>query len=222
VSGPPSDPEGPIVKRLALAACALALAAAPAAATVRDLDSRLPVSGADRVRAELPIGEFEVTASRDADVHLRLHVTCKESSERCEDEIRDLVIKAHNDGGVLRFSIDNMPWLQHDNFKIRGTLEVPPSLAVRVKLGVGELRIHDVHDDLDVELGVGEVQVAMHEKDVRSVRLSSGIGEANLDVGPRHMRSSGLLGHRLKWSEGRGVADVDVEVGVGESSVELD
>ena len=210
------------MKSFALVAASLVLVTGSAHATVRDLDSRLPVSGADRVRAELPIGEYEVAASRDADVHLRLHVTCHESDEQCEEKIRDLVIRAHNDGGVLRFSVDNMPWIHHDDFKVRGTLEVPPALAVRVKLGVGELRIHDVHDDLDVELGVGEVHVAMREKDVRTVRLSSGIGDANLDVGLRHMRSSGLLGHRIKWSEGRGSADVDVQVGVGESSIELD
>jgi hypothetical protein len=79
-----------------------------------------------------------------------------------------------------------------------------------------------MRDDLDVELGVGQVHVAMRQKDVRSVRLSSGVGDASLDVGARHMRSSGLIGHRLHWSEGPGHAEVEVEVGVGESSVELD
>lgn len=201
---------------------AVILAAAPAgAATIRDLDSRLPVGGATSVRAELPVGEFDVAASPDADVHLKLRVTCKDWNDHCEEQIRDLVIRAHGDGSVLRFSLENMPWIQHDNFKLKGTLEVPPGLAVRVKLGVGELRIRDVHDDLDVELGVGQVHVTMREKDVRSVRLSSGVGEASLDVGSRQMRSSGLLGHRIKWSEGRGSADVEIEVGVGESSVEL-
>ncbi|MFI5372193.1 MAG: hypothetical protein ACHQ52_11610 [Candidatus Eisenbacteria bacterium] len=208
---------------LLAAAFATALAAVPArASTVRDLDSRLPVENATGVRAELPVGEFDVARSRDADVHLRLHVKCKDWNDRCEEQIRDLVIRARRDGSVLRFSLENMPWIQHDSFKIHGTLEVPPGLAVQVKLGVGEITIRDVHDDLDVELGVGEVHVAMHEKDVKSVRLSSGVGDASLDVGARHMRSSGLLGHRLHWSEGRGQADVDVEVGVGESSVELD
>lgn len=212
------------MKPIVLAAIAVTVLAASmpvGAATVRDLDSRLPVSGATRLHAEFPVGELEVTSSRDADAHLRLHVTCKEWNDRCEDEIRDLVIHARNDGGTLRFSLDHMPWIQHDSFKIKGVLEVPTGLAVRVKMGVGELRIHDVHHDLDVELGVGEVRVAMPEKLVHSVRLSAGIGDANLDVGDRHMRSSGLLGHRLHWSEGRGDADVDVEVGVGESSVDL-
>jgi hypothetical protein len=218
VAGPSREPS---VKTLAIAAVLVLTAATGNASTVRDLDSRLPVEDATSVRADLPVGEFEVATSRDADVHLRLHVTCKDWNDRCDQQIHDLVIRARRDGSVLRFSLDNVPWIQHDSFKVKGILEVPPKLAVQVKVGVGQLTVRDVHDDLDVELGVGEVEVRMRQKDVRSVRLSSGVGDASLDVGARHMRSSGLLGHRLHWSEGPGEAEVEVEVGVGESSVEL-
>ena len=210
------------MKTLAIALF-LALAASPAgASTVRELDSRLPVADATSVKADLPVGEFDVATSRDAEVHLRLRITCKDWNDKCEEQIHDLVIRARRDGSVLRFSLDNMPWIHNDSFKMKGTLEVPPKLAVQVKLGVGQLTVRDMRDDLDVELGVGEVHVAMRQKDVRSVRLSSGVGDASLDVGARHMRSSGLIGHRLHWSEGPGRAEVEVEVGVGQSSVELD
>jgi hypothetical protein len=209
------------VKTFAIA-IVLALATPAGASTVREIDSHLPVQDATSVRADLPIGEFDVVTSHDAEVHLRLRITCKDWNDKCEEQINDLVIRARQDGPVLRFSLDNMPWIHNDAFKLKGTLEVPPRLAVQVKLGVGQLTIKDVRDDLDVELGVGQVHVAMHQKDVRSVRLSSGVGEANLDVGARHLRSSGLLGHRLHWSEGPGRAEVEVEVGVGESEVELE
>jgi len=57
---------------------------------------------------------------------------------------------------------------------------------------------------------------------VRTVRVASGVGEANLLVGRRHVEGSGFIGHTVSWGDGSGRARVALDLGVGESEVVLD
>jgi hypothetical protein len=73
-----------------------------------------------------------------------------------------------------------------------------------------------------VELGVGDVNVLMRESDVNSVHLTVGVGDATLRH-PGHAQAvSGLLGRKVRWSDGTGPAHVNVDLGVGDIDVRLD
>jgi hypothetical protein len=90
-------------------------------------------------------------------------------------------------------------------------------------MGVGELEVAGVDDDLSIDLGVGEVDVSVPEARFRSVDLDAGIGEASLRLpeGRYQGRRSFLIGSELDWHEGRGQAALVVDLGVGEVEVRL-
>jgi hypothetical protein len=211
--------------RTAFLVVPLLLLVAPVASAdriVRTLTVDPATTGVDRVEVDFPVGELEVAPSPDDQVHLRVDVRCRGNSERCEDSARDVSIRTRTLGATLKLDLEHdSEWTMH-RMRLFGVLRIPPTLAVRLKLGVGQITLRDLKDDVSVHVGVGEARLRLRESDVRAVDLSSGVGEASLVVGRRHLEGSGWLGHHVRWSDGAGRSHVEVELGVGETEVILD
>jgi hypothetical protein len=148
-----------------------------------------------------------------------LEVRCSFDSERCEEQAERLSLASTQEGGTLRVRVDGMRSLHW--LKIRGRILVPSGKAIDINLPVGELEIRGVTGDLDVDVGCGEVTIALREHDVRSVRMGVGIGEATFSVAGRHIEGEGWLGQKVRWSEGPGASRVAVSLGIGELGVRL-
>lgn len=205
-----------------LVAAALAVPALAAAdRTIRTLHEDRAATGVDMVRVNFPVGRLNVEPSTDGRVHFDVAVRCRNDRRRCEERAQDVDLDASLAGGTLRLKLEPHSDWTHD-LKMEGVLRMPPDLPLRLEMGVGELTLHGLRDDVDVNLGVGEARLHLREADVRSVQVASGVGEANLTVGRRRMEGSGFLGHKVRWGEGTGRARVDLDLGVGESEVVLE
>ena len=220
---PGGVPEVRAVKSLCLVFAAAMLVAAPVhAVTTRSLQAVVPVSGATRLALEFPIGELTVADSPDDDVHLLVRARCKHEQDDCQARIDALALETSRDGRTLRLRLlGTEHWKSNYKLTLYGTLQVPSSMAVRLEVGVGEVRVNDLSHDLSVKLGIGAAHVRQRRDLVRSVHLISGIGDANLRVSGHSMRRSGFVGHSLHWRDGTGESAIEVEVGIGETSVEL-
>ena len=195
--------------------------AALADRTVRTLHDDRSASGIDRVKVNFPVGGLTIEPSTDGRIHYDVAVRCKDDSRRCDDQAEDMALKISNVGGTLKLDIDQGSDWTH-KLKLRGVLRMPADIALRLEMGVGELNLAGLRDDVDVNLGVGEAHLRLREDDVRTVRVASGVGEANLLVGRRHVEGSGFIGHTVSWGDGSGRARVALDLGVGESEVVLD
>jgi hypothetical protein len=215
-------PARPSSSSLLLQATTLALlllpAAAPADVTRGVATKSIPVQSAERVVIDFSVGELEIVAIDGQEIHLTVEARCKRNRncDELSDEVR-VITKTSAD--EVEIEVDGNDW--HKDYHLRGRIEVPRSLAVEVSMKVGELEIEGVEQDLDVDLGVGEVDIELPESAVRSVDLRVSIGDASLR--PRSGGSSvrGWLGKQVEWQDGKGRSRVDIDLSVGDAKVRL-
>jgi hypothetical protein len=212
------------MKRLSLLIAAALVIALPASAkekeTVRSFDKKIPTQGVKAIDLDFPVGEMEVEGWSQSEVEARVEIRCENRSRRCLEAARKVELVANTEGERLSLHLKDWPRGSR-GMQIFVRVSVPQDLPLKAELGVGELTIQGIEADLDADLGVGEVNVTMSEGAVHSVHLDAGIGEANLRAGGRWYENSGLMVSALKWREGSGQSNVEVDLGVGEINVVL-
>jgi hypothetical protein len=161
------------------------------------------------VHVRLSVGDLQIRRS-DSD-KIRLHYTIKSRSEsRLKDAHVDIEVRgrdaniefhAPSTGGNTQFDVE---------------LEVPQTTNLDVHEKVGDLKVENIEGDKDLELGVGDIRVAVGRSDYHLVRASSGIGDVNSDF---RGEVSGWLGKTLRYS-GEGKYELRAHVGVGDISLD--
>ncbi|HEY2955761.1 MAG TPA: hypothetical protein VGK89_10985 [Candidatus Eisenbacteria bacterium] len=207
-----------------LLTAALVLGALPPARAqdLGTLEGRWPAKDTDEIRLEFPVGTLEIESSDEPDIHAQLSVRCKHGGRSCYERSKQLRLVTHFAGGTRFLKLDGLPKFGSHGLEVTLRVAVPRTLAVEAEMGVGDCRVEGITRDLHVELGVGNVNVALKESEVRSVRLTVGVGDAKLRHGSQSQMVSGLLGRKVRWSEGTGASRVSVELGVGDIDVRLD
>ncbi|MEA2600228.1 MAG: hypothetical protein QOF89_1220 [Acidobacteriota bacterium] len=189
---------------------------------VRSFRQQIPIANAQKVHLEFPVGELNVDPGDGSQMGLDVKVTCKEETGRCADAAHDLKLVYDNSGDVFHVELKRFPKFGGSkNLHIVARITVPRELAVHAELGVGEMNIRGLAGDLDVDLGVGQVNVTLPKEAIGSVDLDTGIGEASLIAAGRRYESSGLMSKELNWDKGTGRSKVKVDCGVGEIDVIL-
>jgi hypothetical protein len=212
------------MKKTALIIAAGLLWVLPAGAreVVRSFRQQIPIANAHKILLDFPVAELNVDSVPGNQVGLDVKVTCREKTGRCADRAHELKLVYDNSGEVFKIEMKKFPkWHGSGQLKIVARITVPRNLALRAELGVGEMNVHGVAGDLDVNLGVGQVNVDLPKEAIASVNLDTGIGEASLVAGGRHYSSSGLIAKELSWDKGTGRSKVKVDCGVGEIDVVL-
>lgn len=206
---------------------ALLFAVATAAAAdveIRRIVERFEVTAEHEILLDVPLGEVHVEAGEPGRVEIEIVVLCGSDSERCRERAADV----HLDDSLRRHSLALDIRGYSNKLTNRPSVEVritmPPANDLEVELGVGDLQIEDLAGDLEVEVGVGEVDLFAREEVVGTLRLSVGVGEANLYPRKRGQDDSGFLflGNEVVWDEGPGEAYLVIDVGVGEIDVTLE
>ena len=209
---------------LPLALAAALLSPAASRAVSRDLDATVSTAGVASLRLVLPVGEVEVRGDGGAELRAEFTIHCRRY-DSCAGKIENVHLDSTRHGDRLIFTVRGYPkLLNSDNMQLDGVVHVPAGLPLDIDMKVGELRVNDVGSDVRVDMGVGEVRVNVPADGVGRVHLDSGVGDATLRSpnGRLQARRSMLIGARLDWREGRGEALVDVDLGVGEVTVDLD
>ena len=211
--------------RLLASGLVLLFLAAPAVAgdhRVRTLTGDFDARRAERVELRLAPGDIVIEPAADGRVRVELDVHCAFDQLGCEEKADRLELRSSLVAGTLDLKVDGMPSVSSLGLNLRGRILVPRGKALEVDLPAGEIIIRDLAGDLHLDVGAGEVRIRMRERDVRSVRLGVGIGEASLSIAGRGIEGSGWLGQKVRWSAGDGPSRVDVSLGVGELDVRLE
>ena len=207
---------------LILGAALLWIVPASADEVVRSFHQQIPVANAQKINLDFPVGELNVDPGDGGQVGLDVKVMCREKTGRCADAAHDLKLIYDNSGDVFRIQMKRFPKFGGSkNMHVVAHITVPRELAVHAELGVGEMNIQGLTGNLDVDLGVGEVNVTLPKEAVASVNIDTGIGEATLIAAGRRYESSGLMTRTIAWNKGTGRSKVKVDCGVGEIDVSL-
>ena len=137
--------------------------------TVRSDAATLPTQGARWLSLEVPVGEVHVVGTDGDQAEARLVVRCDRDSRRCRDRAKNIRLRPERTGGELSIEVVGYPKSSsgkspHADLELR----LPRGVALRVEMGVGELDVRGLEDDIDIELGVGEARVQVLESAVGS------------------------------------------------------
>ena len=229
---------------------ALVLALAPASLVAgdrRQIHETFDLAPGQQVALDFPIGSLEVEGWDGSEVKVEVEARCRRDSRRCERRLEELELRSKSSSRRLALEVDADGSWRGTDMELEAVVRVPRRAPRSIDMGIGELRAEplgeipdsadrrlaeiDIEDivlprksgnDVRIEMGIGEVEVRMAEAAVGSVSLDAGIGESRLD-GPSarvEERRKLLIGSELSW-DGDGRARIDVELGIGEISVDL-
>lgn len=203
-----------------IAILTLALAA-PLSAADDISNHSFDATGVKLVRLDHPVGELEIVGADVKTVEVRMEIDC--DSRDCEKRIDDIRLESRSKNGELRLEVDGYPTFGN-GLSVNLEMRVPRAMAIAIEHGVGEVSIDAVDGDIDLESGVGEVDVHGSSKSFRSAEIELGVGESELTVDGASVDGDSFLfvGGETEWHKGKGESRLKIEVGVGEASVRLD
>ena len=125
----------------------------------------------------------------------------------------DITAKTSNGRLHLKFN--------EDDVEADWTILLPKALPeeLDVDLGVGEVDVVAPSAAISIDLGVGDVDVTTAKASAGDITLTVGVGEASVRGTPNAVKASGVASNVS--TKGDGARDVTVTVGVGDASVVL-
>ncbi len=211
------------------AAAALTLAGSLALAGAASADHYLQaepksfaLEGARSVKIDFSVGEMRVEGDDGETVRVLVRVHCKSGSYAdCSERARKIVIDEHVGGGAMTIGFEGVPKNHSRGMNVEVRLLVPRTLATHAEMGVGRLEMTGLAGNIDVNLGVGDLDLRAEQRDFRSVNASAGVGDATVDARGGRTRGVGFVGHTANWDEGQGRSEITAKVGVGKVAVRL-
>jgi len=194
------------------------------AGETRDLEEIVELEVGQIIRIDIPVAELRVEATERTDIGIELTVRCRWQINDCDDALEDLEITSRSTSRRLTLELTGFRRWQGSLIAVEGTIEVPRSSALEIKMGVADLEIRGVEQDLRVDVGVGELDLRLPEAKLGEAFIDVGIGKVRFFGGGKREedRRSFLIGNELHWTDGAGKAELDIEVGVGEVRVRLE
>lgn len=199
-----------------------AVTTAGAAEPSRTLTLEQPSKGLTGIVVQSGIGDVEVVAQDAPTVAVEVEVTAKHVSFFSSSgaaAVENATIVAERTGSTLHLRVDT-PDRDNHGFSERWSIRLPATLAVRLKLGVGDVRVLDMKADLEVEVGVGDVRLESTYEAFGPLRARAGVGDVKLRTPEGRQTGEGFISRSLD-SRGRGTAEADIRVGVGDIDIRL-
>lgn len=202
----------------ALTAVTLAtiLMAVPALAEERTLSQTFAYQG-ETLYLDVGVGEVEIEAVDGDEVAVEVVLTPSNAGWifGSNTDFSDVEISPKiTEGKRMVLSLND-----NDDLKEQWRIKLPAKAAVSVDMGVGRIATSGLDNSLEIDLGVGEVQIN-HSHDYGSISLHSGVGEVNFIRNGQQQQVSQTLVSQSFQSQSGGSGKLKVEVGVGEVGIE--
>lgn len=222
-----------------VAAAIVLLGAAPAVAATRTISFEHTAAGVATVSLDTAVGDVDIVAADTDTISAEVELKPKKgifwSSRRSEEELQAVEIDARMKGDTLELRLTPK---SNDKYEADWSVRVPPSLAVTLDAGVGDVHVQGVKGALKLDLGVGDVRVLDASVDVEvddgvgditidgawasfgDIEASCGVGDATVRSPEGRLGGKGFIGHEVS-AKGPGSARIKAESGVGSVTVSL-
>jgi hypothetical protein len=205
-----------------LMALMLVAAAVSAADRTRTFSATQPAEGIASVVLKGGVGDVEILAQNEDRIDVAVEASARRgfwSSSKSEEILDQLTLEHEVRGSTMYLSLKS-PHHGDRDFGEDWSVRLPARLAVRVKFGVGNLRINDVAGDIKAEVGVGDVRIEGTWAGFGAIHAKCGVGDADLRSPEGHREGEGFIAHSLE-ANGPGKSSIDVEAGVGDVTIKL-
>lgn len=105
---------------------------------------------------------------------------------------------------------------EQDNIEQQWTVYIPKQAALSLEVGIGDIEVTGLSNDIEIALGVGSAKVE-HQTSFGSIDLDSGIGDVSISEQGKHLTvKENLVAQSYTSKSGTGKGILSINVGVGE------
>jgi hypothetical protein len=183
---------------------------------VKHISKTVKVDEGQAISLNVPVGSLKVETCTCNEVTLDIRVESSEGSWSIFSsggDVDNAELSIRERRSSMIFEVDE------DDTKQKWTVTVPVSSALNIEMGVGEVDVNDLNNDLNAEVGVGSINVDLQGDDYRRIDLESGVGDTSIKgFGDKVTTKRSIVSSSAKY-RGDGEYSVTVEVGVGEADI---
>lgn len=200
-----------------ISALVLSLAATTAMAEdVKVLEKIIDIKSFNKLIIEVPVGEINVKVAKGSDISLVVELEPDEDWLGRSSDLSDAEISVRDDGSTLKLKVDLE---DDDDVQQSWTVTMPAAMAVSLNLGVGSVEIDDLASDINVDLGVGEIDIGVDTSLFDSIKLDAGVGDTSIKGGKGRYERDQVLVTSSSQLHGSGKKALEANVGVGDIEV---
>ncbi len=194
------------------------LAAFSTGAVAKDskiIEKNLAVESGKTLRFTIAVGSLTLETCQCDEVSMRIKVESSEGSWSLfsSKDVDDAELNVRDRSGGIYFEVEE------EDTKQQWVVTVPEKSGITVEMGVGEVEIDDFNNDLDAEIGVGELTVNLASQDYDSIRLETGVGNAKIRSMTGDISNNrAMVSDSVSYS-GDGKYAIKAEIGVGDIQV---
>jgi len=205
------------VRSTLILAVSLAVAGTAAAQTVKR--HSFPAAGLAELEVASEVGEIEISPGGGQTVEVEVEFSRRNSgiggwfSRGPDLAAKDIVIR--RSGSRLELSV------RDEEVQTEWKIRLPAQGLARTTIahGVGDVEAEIAKGALEVDLGVGDVDVVLRRADAGAIRLAVGVGDADIRGLPE-TESSRFVGASVT-AMGEGASPVNISIGVGDADITL-
>ncbi len=203
---------------LLLLLCCCAQAAA--ADGIRLLEDQRALGELEIVDVNLPFGDVLVEDGEPGIVRATLSIECDRASEKCPQRAERIELVFASKKNRLIVEVKGAARASATGLALRLRVAAPPMQRLGIDLGAGDVSVRGLTGSVEVDVGVGDVEIVVPLADLRMVQIDTGIGVARLTTDLGEVRGSGVVRSGLTWSQSVGTAEIEVDTGIGDILVE--
>jgi hypothetical protein len=203
---------------------ALLCACVVEASETRNIEKVVELEKGQVVRIDISVAELRIEATERQDVGVELTVRCRWHFNDCEDTLEDVAITSRSSSRRMTLELTGLSHWYSSMMAVEGTIEIPRASPLEVKMGVADLDVRGIEQDLRIDVGVGELDIRLPEAKIGEAFVDVGVGTVRFFGGSEHPEKhrSFLVGNEVHWADGAGKSELEIEVGVGEVRVRLE
>lgn len=183
---------------------------------VKVLEKVIDAKSFTKLVLEVPVGEINIKAAKGSEISLVVELDPDEDWLGRSSDLSDAQISISDDGSTLKLKVDLE---DDDDVEQSWTVMMPADMAISLNLGVGSVEIDDLTSDIKVDVGVGEVDVAVNTSLYDSIKLDAGVGDTSIKGGKGRYERDQVLVTSSSQLHGEGKKELEANVGVGDIEV---
>lgn len=183
---------------------------------VKVLEKVIDAKSFSKLVLEVPVGEINVKASKGSDISLVVELQPDEDWLGRSSDLSDAQISVRDSGSTLKLKVDLE---DDDDVEQTWTVTMPAEMVASFNLGVGSVEIDDLVSDINVDVGVGEVDISVNTSLYDSIKLDAGVGDTSIKGGKGRYEREQVLVTSSSQLHGEGKNELDANVGVGDIEV---
>ena len=182
----------------------------------KHISKTMDINEGQKISINVPVGSLKVDVCECDTIELSVTVESSSNSWNIfssNGDVDDAELKIKQRSNSIAFEIDE------ENTKQKWQVTLPASSPLAFEIGVGEVRVNDLNNDLKADIGVGEANIHLSDNNFQQIELDSGVGDTSIRGFKGEVDSHRAVVSSSASYHGNGEHSISVDVGVGEVNV---